>query len=248
MFNHIYNGWKLAWSYFTIIPISFDENVSFNEVVYRYMLLFFPLVGAILALIASIIYSYIFFDLNWLGALIGASIYMMLYGFLHTEAVADIADAIYASHSGKDSYEVIKDPTIGAMGLFWGMIVALLKLASITYLFLNLNPYWLIVVAISSRVALLGLIKLNQFRSSFVLLLKSSLNLEHLLVGVFLYTILLVSIFGEIALIYLVVSVITSLILSNCFKNSLGFINGDVLGATLEIAEIATTIGILLWH
>ena len=86
----IYNGWKLSWSYFTIIPVHFSKNTVFDKTVYRYMLLFFPFTGAVLALVSSALYYFLLSDLHWFGALISASVYMMLYGFLHTDAVADM--------------------------------------------------------------------------------------------------------------------------------------------------------------
>ena len=247
MMVDIYNGWKLAWSYFTLIPIRFDKNTQFNSIVYRYMLLFFPLTGAFIALVATILYKYILVDLSWLGALIASSIYMMLYGFLHTEAICDVADAIYAKHSGKDAYEVIKEPTIGAMGLFWGVALFIIKLSTIVYLFLNSNPLLLIVVSLSSRLSLLILIKLYEFRSSFVDILKESLTLSPLIVAIFLYSIALLLIFKVSYLIALLIAITTSILSSYIIKNNLGFINGDILGVSLELSEIISIIGVLLW-
>ncbi len=247
MLYQIYTGWKLSWSYFTIIPVNFSENTTFDKTVYRYMLLFFPFTGAVLALISSALYQYILIDLQWFGALISASIYMMLYGFLHTEAISDVADAIYASHSGKDSYDIIKEPTIGAMGLFWGLIMTLLKLGAVVYLFLNFNPFLLIMIAVSSRISLLILIKSYHFRSSFVTLLKDSLNSKNMLLAIILYSTLLFWFFGEIFAIPLFISVIISYISSKMIEESIGFINGDVLGASLEIAEVVSLTGLALW-
>ena len=247
MMIDIYNGWKLAWSYFTLIPIRFNKNTQFNNIVYRYMLLFFPLTGAFIALVATILYKYILIDLTWLGALTSASIYMMLYGFLHTEAICDVADAIYAKHSGKDAYEVIKEPTIGAMGLFWGVAIFILKLSTIVYLFLNSNPLLLIVVSLSSRLSLLILIKLYKFRSSFVDILKESLTLSSLVVTIFLYSIALLLIFKIAYLIPFIIAITISLLSSYIIRDNLGFINGDVLGVSLELSEIISIIGVLLW-
>ena len=117
----LYLGLKLAFSYFTILPVQFnqDDDLSAKEVLGA-MLLFFPLVGSVLGAVTVGIFT-LLEPLSWFGAVISAVIYMMLYGFLHTEAVMDVADAIYASHSGKDAYKIIKEPIVGAMGVLWSV-------------------------------------------------------------------------------------------------------------------------------
>ncbi len=62
---------------------------------------------------------------------------MMMYGFIHTEAIIDVVDAIYARHSGKDAYDVIKESTVGAMGVLYAVGFMLLKIAGIIYLLIH---------------------------------------------------------------------------------------------------------------
>ena len=107
--NNFILGFKFALSYFTILPVKFkeDDDLSKKEIL-SFMLFSLPLLGLILGFITLVLYHFLA-DLSWFGATICAVSYIILYGFIHTEAIIDVVDAIYAKHSGKDAYEVIPD-------------------------------------------------------------------------------------------------------------------------------------------
>lgn len=200
------------------------------------MLLFLPLVGLILGL-GTVVLFLLLAPLAWYGALIAAVVYMMLYGFIHTEAIMDVADAIYASHSGKDPYAIIKEPTVGAMGVLYTVGFVLLKIAGIIYLFRHALLMEFIAVLIVSRLSLLILLKVHNFKSSFVTQLKTSLSRNYLLISFILFTIV-GSILTPYFIILLVQGIFFALLISLFIKSKIGFVNGDVLGATLESVEI----------
>ena len=243
MLKNIYLGLKFSLSYFSILPISFKatDDLSSKEVL-AFMLFFLPLVGLILATLSVILFSFLS-SLAWFGALISATFYMMLYGFLHTEAIIDVADALYAKHSQKDAYEIIKEPTVGAMGVLYGTSLMLLKIIGIAYLLMQGYLLEFISITIISRLSLLLLFTIHEFRSSFVVLLKNALTKPYLLVSFALFSIvgyLLVSNF----MILLFIGLLLALLISFVIKSKIGFVNGDVLGATLEGVEILLIIGV----
>lgn len=242
----IYLGLKFAFSYFTNLPISFKEEDDLSQKsVMNYLLFFLPFVGLVLGFIVITLYSFLD-TLSWFGAIICAISYMFLYGFIHTEAIIDVADAIYAKHCGKDAYMVIKDPTIGAMGLLYAVGFVLLKVSAIVYLFLNHFLLEFIFVLIASRVMLLFLIKTHTFKSSFVSQLKESLQERSF------YFVVILSLFtgtlliGLKAFILLFFSFLFGYIIFKFLNKSLGFLNGDALGTTLESVEILLFITIAL--
>jgi len=101
------SGLKLSFGYFSIIPISLNHDDKMDDIqTLRYMLFFLPLVGVCISLLAISPYYIV---QNSFFAILSASLYMWLSGFLHLEAVIDVVDAIYAKMSGKDAYQVIKD-------------------------------------------------------------------------------------------------------------------------------------------
>ncbi len=240
-----YLGLKFAFSYFSILPIKFkaSDDLSKKEVLAS-MLLFLPLVGFILGLGTVLLFSSLA-HLEWYGAVVSAVIYMMLYGFIHTEAVIDVADAIYASHSGKDAYAVIKEPTVGAMGVLYAIGFVLLKVSGIVYLFTHHYLMEFIAVLIISRLSLLLLFKVHTFNSSFATQLKDALSLKYF-ISSYLIFILIGSLLISNFIILLILGVLLSLGISFYIKSKIGFLNGDVLGTTLESVEILLFLAIAL--
>jgi len=244
--REIYLGLKFAFSYFTNLPINFKEDDDLSQKsVMNYLLFFLPFVGLVLGLIVVVLYSFLD-SLSWFGAIICAISYMFLYGFIHTEAIIDVADAIYAKHSGKDAYTVIKDPTIGAMGLLYAVGFVLLKISAIVYLFLNHFLLEFVFVLIASRVMLLFLIKTHTFKSSFVSLLKESLNERSFYLVIALSLLIGGILIGLKSFMLLFFAFFFGYIIFKILNKSLGFLNGDALGTTLESVEIILFIIIAL--
>ncbi len=236
MYN-LYLGLKFSFSYFSIIPISFKSSDKLSQRdILGSMLLFLPLVGLVLGGITVTIYL-LLSSLGWYGAIFSAVVYMILYGFLHTEAIIDVADALYASHSHKDPYLIIKEPTIGAMGVLYAIGAIVLKLSGIIFLFTHSLLVEFIAILVISRLSLLMLFRVYEFRSSFATQLKESLSPTYLWGAYILFGIigsLLTPYFLPLLLLGLVVGVANIYLL----RARLGFVNGDLLGATLEIVEI----------
>ena len=245
MLKNIYLGIKFSLSYFSILPISFNktDDLSRKEVL-AFMLFFLPFVGLVLATGTIVLFSFLS-SLSWFGALISATFYMMLYGFLHTEAIMDVADAIYAKHSGKDAYEIIKEPTVGAMGVLYGTALMLLKIVGIAYLLMQGYLMEFVAIAIISRLSLLLLFEVHEFHSSFATTLKKALTKPYLFSSFAIFSTigyLLVSNF----MLLLLIGLLLALLISFVIKSKIGFVNGDVLGATLEGVEILLLIGVSL--
>ncbi len=237
-FKDIRLGLMFSFSYFSILPISFkkEDDLSKKDIL-NYMLFFFPFVGFILGLITLVILN-LTSNIHWLGSLFSAVIYMVLYGFLHTEAILDVVDAIYAKHSNKDAYKVVKEPTVGAMGVLYSVAFVILKVSFLVFLFVNHYEFYLIVVLMLSRLMVLYNIKIFEFKSSFVGTLKSSLSKNCLIFSTLFVSVLSIFIIGLKFLWLFIFSFIFLLIIANFLKNKLGFLNGDTIGATLELNEL----------
>jgi len=235
--TNLYLGLKLSFSYFSILPMPFKaSNELTHKEVLASMLLFFPLVGVVLGFSTLTLYS-LLEPLSWFGAIISAIIYMTLYGFLHTEAVCDVADAIYASHSGKDAYNIIKEPTVGAMGVLFSTAIILLKVAGVVFLFMHGFFMEFVAILIVSRLSLLLLFDVHDFHSSFATQLKNALTKPYLIGSFFSFS-LVGSILTTHFMSLLLVGLLLALVISYVIKSKIGFVNGDVLGATLEGVEV----------
>jgi adenosylcobinamide-GDP ribazoletransferase len=221
-----------------------SDNLSKKEIL-NVMLLFLPVVGLILGIGSVFLFSFLS-HLGWYGAIVSAIFYMLLYGFLHTEAVIDVFDAIYASHSGKDGYAIIKEPTVGAVGVLYGVSFLLLKVAGIVLLFTHNILAEFIAIVIISRLSLLTLLILHEFKSSFLTQLKEALD-HWSLIMLFILFMITGSFLTPYFIILLFIGVILGFFISIFFTKKLKFINGDVLGATLESVEILLLLVVALF-
>ncbi|HEX5623667.1 MAG TPA: adenosylcobinamide-GDP ribazoletransferase [Sulfuricurvum sp.] len=244
----IYLGIKFALSYFTVLPVRFNEADDLSRPsVLTTMLLTLPFVGILLSALSIAVFVALE-PLGWLAAITASVIYMALYGFIHTEAVIDVADAVYAAHSGKDPYSVIKEPSVGAMGVLYGTGFMILKIAALATLLMHHLFLPFIAIAVISRIALLVLIRTYTFRSSFVSQLKERLNLSPLLLLIILYGITGWMVLSWMAIALFALGILSALLMTALAKKSLGFANGDVLGMSLEGVELILILGtVLAW-
>jgi len=244
----IYLGFKFAFSYFSILPAGFKPSDDLtSKKVLGTMLFSFPLVGFVLSLLSLGLYQ-IVLPMAWFGALISALAYMVFYGFIHTEAVIDVADALYASHSNRDAYRIIKEPTVGAMGVLWGILFVLLKVSGTVFFLMHNLFAEFVSITIISRMSLLLLFYTQAFRSSFLTQLKASFSSAYFWGALVCFTLLGSLIGGIHFLILLPVGLLFAYLIVSVIRKKLGFVNGDVLGTILESVEIVLfAVGGLLW-
>jgi adenosylcobinamide-GDP ribazoletransferase len=247
--GEFYRGLKFMLAYFTILPVRFRDHEDLSRPsVLGAMLFFLPLGGIIIGTMSIGVYLALA-SLDWLGALVGAAVYMMLYGFLHTEAVIDTADARYAAHSGKDPYTIIKDPTVGAMGILWAGALLVLKLAALSYLLLHGAYGTIIATLIISRMLLQALFITETFRSSFVTQIQAGFTPKLWGIAAGVFGLVGIAIAQGHFLVLLLIGMSAGYFLSKSIGRKLGFLNGDVLGATLEGVELLLfLLGAILWQ
>lgn len=250
MIRSIIDGFLLAFSYFTILP-TFKHHLKIDKTTYTSMLFFTPFCGLIIAIIAI----YMAIGLNSffapLYAIVVASIfYLMLYGFLHLEAICDVIDAWMAKYSKKDIYEIMKEPQIGAIGAIGAFCFILLKLAAIVYLFLDEKFFIFVVIVILSRLSIIYNLKWFSYheKSSFALSLKQSSSWMLIIISLLFYGLLSIYLIDvKSTLILIVVSIISSVLILKILKKRFGFLNGDCIGFSIEVTElILLNIGLLL--
>ncbi|RXJ70144.1 adenosylcobinamide-GDP ribazoletransferase [Halarcobacter ebronensis] len=236
--NNLFLGLKFVFSYFSILPVSFkkEDDLSKKEVL-NYTLFFLPLVGFVLGLLTLALYSFLD-SIPFLAAIISSCVYFVLYGFIHTEAVLDVSDAIYAKHSGKDAYKIIKEPTVGAIGVLYALIFVVLKISLFSYLLMNEHFLEFLSILVISRISIQFSVYFFTFRSSFVSLLCDSFTQKSFLVSIVLYSLLILFLTDFSFLLILVFAFLFTLLIVNFLKKALGFLNGDALGFILESLEI----------
>lgn len=236
--KEILNAFFFALSYFSIIPVP-TKNIEIKEETYKYTLFLFPLVGIILAFVVvgvSLALNEVFNPIY--SCFVSAILYLFLYGFLHLEAVCDVADGWFASYSGKDVYKIMKEPTIGAIGALYTFCFVLLKVAIITYVLYEKEYLLFVMVCAFSRLNLIYLLEYFNFnKNSFLALAFQSAGVFKLKIYALVYVIL-AFIFGANALILFVISLFSFYFILKTLDKKFAFVNGDCLGFTIEHTEL----------
>ncbi len=236
--KQILDAFLFSLSYFSIIPVP-TKNIEIKEETYKYTLFLFPLVGIILALLVvgvNLALSEVFNPIY--SCFVSAILYLFLYGFLHLEAVCDVADGWFASYGGKDVYKIMKEPTIGAIGAIYTFCFVLLKVAIITYVLYEKEYLLFVIVCIFSRLNLIYLLEYFKFnKNSFLALAFQNAGVFKLKIYALLYVVL-AFIFGTNALILFIVSLLSFYFILKILNNKFGFLNGDCLGFTIEHTEL----------
>jgi len=241
-------GLKFMFSYFTILPVRFKESDDLSKPsILASMLFWLPMGGLVLGTLSVLLYR-ILFPLEWVAGILAAVAYMMLYGFLHTEAIMDVADALYAKHAGKDAFAVIKESTVGAMGVLWAVALMLLKVSAIVFL-LSYEAYGFFLSAlIVSRLGLLLLFFTQTFRSSFITTMQRGFEKSYFAGSLLLFGTIGTLLSGWHFFILLLIGLGVAYFIATTLAKKLGFMNGDVLGTTLESTEIILMLlGGALW-
>jgi len=226
--NDIINGIKYGISYFSVLPVKVDKFEA-NNSFYKGVLYSLPIVGLLLSLI--IIALFIILPMpNIYKAILVSILYLFLYGFIHLEAVADTIDGYFASLSNKDTYNIMHEPQIGAIGAIGTFCFVLLKILALSYLLFQQQYFMIIFALIASRGSIFFATELEYHKeSTFINSLKNSIKIAFIF-----------------RLLFLPFNILTKFILKR-IKKAIGFLNGDTLGFNIELQEIILlNIGVLL--
>jgi len=258
---------KGALSFFTLFKLNVGENEmdSLNKNFY-----ISPVAGFIIGMVAALV-GVLLFELN-LGIAIAAvivAVIFLLSKFLHFDGLADFGDGIIVSGDKEDHIRALKDTNIGAGGMGVALIVTLVTFAGLAELSLVLTVFLLSMVVITAEVfaknAMVaaaafgkpgeGMAAKQVHNSDMITMFMSTAIsavlaiLGYLMMGA-IVTVLEVSMFYGDAYVMIVLTIVASAVISilagwliaNTANRTFGYVNGDVLGATNEIARALVVI------
>jgi len=229
-----------------------------------------PVAGFIIGMVAALV-GVLLFELN-LGIAIAAVIVAMIFmlsKFLHFDGLADFGDGIIVSGDKEDHIRALKDTNIGAGGMGVALVVTLVTFAGLAELSLALTVFLLSMVVITAEVfaknAMVaaaafgkpgeGMAAKQVHNSDMITMFMSTAIsavlaiLGYLMMGA-IVTVLEVSMFYGDAYVMIVLTIAASAVISilagwliaNTANRTFGYVNGDVLGATNEIARALVVI------
>ncbi len=232
----------LALSFLTIIPVPSLGACSSDDI--RKSMCFFPLVGFLIGII--LVFTDIILEPFYSPPLRNALVTLALFlvtGGIHHDGLADVADAFYGNRSKGEILRIMKDSTLGTMG-----VLALIFSVLLFWLLLNeldgAEKLWALVCApvIGRSVQVILVEKIPYAREgggTGALFFGGSIPMRF-------YTAVF-SIFLFFAAFSLVSGIInTFLVLVASFlwgkyiMKKIGGVTGDCLGAANEVAQILT--------
>jgi adenosylcobinamide-GDP ribazoletransferase len=253
-------GLIMSIQFFTSIPIPYE--VPMDRVHMEKAIKMFPLLG----LLQGIFYSFLLYGLmHWTSfspLAVAFAVWLsliVLTGGLHLDGWMDASDAFFSYRDKQRRLEIMKDPRIGAFG-----VLSVIVLLSARFLFI----YEIILQAVEATYFFLLFIPFLGKSVMGILLLKVQAAKEEGLGTLFkqaatprtlwIYPIYIVIVFGGMLimmpeavtgfLLLLIVSILFLLIAARKMVKWFGGITGDVLGASVEGAEIVLWMTLWLWH
>ena len=248
------NNLILALTFLTIIPV---RNSSLLKGHLSQAATWFPFVGLIIGVILFIV-DFIVFNLfqPLLAAGIVVTFWVIVTGGLHLDGLADCFDALFVPVSPERRLEILRDPRLGSFGVIGLGLHLLLKTlvvysinSSLPHLTINIyqdiyqtvnNPIFTLILApVIARWLLLlverqPLARSEGMGSSFTEGLTPSI----LIVGAIVPLILLLC-GGVKAILAFSVAMLVTLVINKVAQARFGGVTGDVLGLTVELAELA---------
>jgi adenosylcobinamide-GDP ribazoletransferase len=200
----------------------------------------FPLVGALIGMVAALI------DLG-LGMLLPQSVVSVITvlillaasGGLHMDGLADSADGFFSSRSRERMLEIMRDSRSGPMGVMAICTLLLLKVTTLAAVPAPLRPATIMLMPLAGRTALsVSLATLPNARGNGGLAGVFRSTRRQGLLAVALLTGCAWLLQGSAGLITAAASLAVILLLAAYCKAKIGGFTGDTLGATCEVTEL----------
>lgn len=144
-------GIIIAIQFLTRLPT--PQLRDFDPVEMAAAIRWFPAVGLLIgAIVAGAWWAGTRID-PWLGGLMGLVAWVVVTGALHLDGLADLADALGASHRDPDRLlAVMKDPHLGSFGVLALILQCVAKLVLLVLLASRVGPWPLLLIPALARI------------------------------------------------------------------------------------------------
>lgn len=236
----------IALQFLTTFPIQLKAMPSKQQ--NGQSVLFYPLVGLI---IGAILFG-IAMLLQVVPAILSASIILVLWiwltGGLHLDGLADTADAWVGGFGDAErTLKIMKDPACGPIGVLSLIIICLLKWSAL-YLLIQKQLYSaLVLFPVLGRLAPMFLFLTTDYvREKGLGSSMASYIPKKLALAIMLSVVISSLYFSVLGCIASLVTILSLLYLRRKFKQRIGGITGDTVGASIEICECVSLLAFVL--
>lgn len=235
-----------AARYLTAVPLG-DGAPQGPET--RRVVAWFPVVGlgigAVLALtdrLAAVVFPPL------VGAALTVTVWKVVTGGLHADGLADCLDSL-AGHDRRQRLDIMSDSRIGAFAALGLILFLLLETAALS----NLGPAdgWRVLLAVPAigraTPALLSRCFPPARATGQGAAFSAGLKAWDVLAALVGATVIAALVLGWVGLVALAAAMLAALGAGRFFSARLGGITGDVLGAGVELGELAALLTMLAW-
>jgi adenosylcobinamide-GDP ribazoletransferase len=227
-------------AFLTVLPVATAEGAPGERLGRAY----FPVVGALVGLLAGVTFAVMTALTSPLLAAVAATALMaLLTGALHLDGVADAADGLLGGGDTARRLEVMRDPRVGSFGVTAVVLVLVGSVATLASMTPARAIVALLIAGAISRLAMLAVI-------AFVPYVRQSglgsaawgghRGFDVILGSAFVLAVSLLD--WRRAAAALVVVAITALLISVLARRRIGGATGDVYGATAELCQLAALV------
>lgn len=195
----------------------------------------FPLIGAAVGLLVAAVVLALHRSGALLAAAAGVALWAWVTGAIHLDGLADLADALGAAHRDRAKFlTVLADPRVGAFGVVVTVIALLLKFAALAQLLPAALPGLILIAAWARLGALAWSRWLRPLKPGRAEQLAAHLPLS----AIVLWTGALLALSAVLAPVLLLAPLVIAA-WAIWLNARVGGVNGDCLGAGIEVTEIA---------
>jgi len=236
----------LAVRYLTILPVPGHDDTDRGL---GRAAAWFPVVGLALGMLlvgVDQVTAHLFPPL--LSALLTVTAWKLLTGGLHLDGLADCLDGL-GGRDAEHRLAIMRDSHIGAFGAIGLILFLLLEIGAVVELPLGVRPRALLVVPVVARATapLLALLfpaaKSEGFGASF----GASVSGRAAPIALAIALLVAATALRSLGVVVLAVALLSAVAVARFVATRVAGITGDVLGAAIEVAELAGLLTVSAW-
>ena len=239
---------KNLLSFLTVLPLSMDKDCLTDAAKGMFL---FPLVGAFIGLLAGT-FGWVtsqFLPSLVIGALV-LGFLLLITGLHHTDGLLDFGDGVMYHGSAEKKIEIMHDQLTGAGGLTLGIMTFLITALSIAELNTGIIIQSIIVVEVSAKLSMVvgawaGKAVHKGMGSSFLEAMHGKKGTARLIAALVISFGIAVPLLWLEGAVTVMAAIIASFIMVGISHRHFKGVTGDVLGATNELARMASLIALL---
>ncbi|VAW97241.1 Cobalamin synthase [hydrothermal vent metagenome] len=241
---------RLAFQFLTRIPISTPIEITLEQ--QSKSLLFYPLVGLFIGTVLLSVLYIVNPISNIIAAALTLTIWVLITGGLHIDGLADSADAWLGGtkatkeHTKSRTFEIMKDPNCGPAGVFWIVLIMLVKFAALTEVTQSTLFIVLLVPTIGRTMAILLFITTPYVSPNGIASEYAKYIPQKALIVIIFFVALFLVFINIYSVLVIFTSVLAMILLRQLMLSRLDGMTGDTAGALIEITECVSLVTYIL--